>query len=67
MSTLYLITPIVILQYFEQDDPDLYVTKIRFIEENDVEDMDLTFQEEEYRDGRLDKVMHIIWIFYYDI
>ncbi len=47
---------IFVLQYFEQDDPDLYVTKIRYIEENDVEDMDMVFSEEEYKDGRLDRV-----------
>ena len=45
------------LQYFEQDDPELYVTKIKYIEENDVNDMELVFAEEEYVDGRLDKVI----------
>lgn len=32
------------------------MTKIRYIEENDVEDMDMVFSEEEYKDGRLDRV-----------
>lgn len=35
-------------KYFEQDDPDLYVSKIKYILENDVEDMELNFSEEEY-------------------
>ena len=39
-----------------QDDPDLYVSKIKYIEENNVDDMDLVFSEEEYKDGHLDKV-----------
>lgn len=43
-------------QYFEQDDPDLYVTKVQFIEKNDVEDMELVFAEEEYKDGKIEKV-----------
>ena len=45
-----------IFQYFEQDDPELYKTKIKFIAENDVDDMELTFAEEVYADGRLEKV-----------
>jgi hypothetical protein len=45
------------LQYFEQDDPDLYLTKVKYILEHDVEDMDLFFVEEEYdRFGQLLKV-----------
>ena len=35
-------------QYFETDDPELYKSKIRYIEENDINDMDLFFCEEEY-------------------
>lgn len=35
-------------KYFEQDDPQLYLSKIKYIEENDVADMELTFSEEEY-------------------
>lgn len=45
------------LQYFEQDDPDLYLSKIKYILENDVEEMELYFVEEEYdKDGQLLKV-----------
>ncbi|XP_013781434.2 apoptosis-resistant E3 ubiquitin protein ligase 1-like isoform X1 [Limulus polyphemus] len=48
-------------KYFEQDDPDLYVSKIRYILENDVEDMELTFTEEEYdNNGQLVKVVELI-------
>ncbi len=43
-------------QYFEQDDPELYLTKIRYIEENDVNDMELSFSEEEYEGGALARV-----------
>jgi hypothetical protein len=39
------------LQYFETDDPELYKTKIKYIEENDIEGMELTFSEEEYSVG----------------
>jgi hypothetical protein len=35
-------------QYFESDDPDLYTTKIQYILENDVTDLDLVFAEEEF-------------------
>ncbi|XP_052269096.1 apoptosis-resistant E3 ubiquitin protein ligase 1-like isoform X1 [Dreissena polymorpha] len=35
-------------KYFETDDPELYKTKIKYIEENDIEGMELTFSEEEY-------------------
>ncbi|CAH0777685.1 unnamed protein product [Bemisia tabaci] len=34
--------------YFEQDDPDLYLTKVKYILEHDVNDMDLYFTEEDY-------------------
>ena len=44
------------LQYFEQDDPDLYVTKVKYIEENTVDGMELVFAEEEYKNGSLDRV-----------
>ncbi|KAF4518827.1 hypothetical protein B566_EDAN008156 [Ephemera danica] len=41
-------------KYFEQDDPDLYLTKVKYILEHDVEDMELFFVEEEYdRFGQL--------------
>ena len=44
-------------KYFEQDDPDLYLSKIKYILENDVEDMEMYFIEEEYdKDGQLVKV-----------
>ena len=44
-------------KYFEQDDPQLFLSKIKFIEDNDVSDMDLTFSEEEYDDkGQLIRV-----------
>lgn len=36
------------LQYFEQDDPDLYLSKVKYILEHDVEEMELYFVEEEY-------------------
>ena len=39
-------------QYFETDDPELYKTKIKFIEQNDIEgDIELSFSEEEYIQG----------------
>ncbi|XP_053395047.1 apoptosis-resistant E3 ubiquitin protein ligase 1-like [Mercenaria mercenaria] len=38
-------------RYFETDDPELYKTKIKYIEENDIEGMELTFSEEEYNVG----------------
>lgn len=48
-------------KYFEQDDPDLYVSKIKYILENDVEDMELYFSEEEYTDsGKLLRTTELI-------
>lgn len=39
------------------DDPELYKTKVKYILENDIEEMDLTFSEEEYSpEGHLIKV-----------
>ena len=35
-------------QYFESDNPELYTTKVQYITENDVTDLDLVFAEEEY-------------------
>jgi hypothetical protein len=35
----------------------LYKTKIKFIEDNSIEDMELTFIEEEYSDGQLVRVI----------
>lgn len=48
-------------KYFEQDDPDLYVSKIKYILENDVDDMELYFTEEEYTNsGQLLKTTELI-------
>jgi hypothetical protein len=45
------------IQHFETDDKDLYRSKIKYIEENDPADLDITFVEEEYNsDGQLVKV-----------
>lgn len=41
----------VFVQYFENDDPDLYTTKIQYIRDNDVSDLELVFAEEEFSDG----------------
>ena len=44
-------------KYFEHDDPPLFLTKIKYIEENDVSDMELTFSEDEYDEqGKLLRV-----------
>ena len=37
-----------LLQYFESDDPDLYTRKIQYILENDVSELCLVFEEEEF-------------------
>ncbi|XP_046612589.1 apoptosis-resistant E3 ubiquitin protein ligase 1 isoform X2 [Neodiprion virginianus] len=48
-------------KYFEQDDPDLYLSKVKYILENDVEEMELYFVEEEYdKSGQLLKVAELI-------
>ncbi|EEB18783.1 ubiquitin-protein ligase, putative [Pediculus humanus corporis] len=48
-------------RYFEQDDPDLFLSKIKYIKENDVEDMELYFIEEEYcENGQLIKTIELI-------
>ncbi|KAK2167204.1 hypothetical protein LSH36_31g04034 [Paralvinella palmiformis] len=47
-------------KYFEKDDPDLYTQKICYIENNDVDDLDLTFSEEEFYDGKLIKVVELL-------
>ena len=47
---------IIFLQYFETDDPDLFETKIKYILENDVSDLDMDFTEEEF-----DSVSHEVW------
>ena len=46
-------------QYFETDDPEFYKTKVCFILNNDVSEMDLVFAEEKYsKSGQLEKVIH---------
>lgn len=47
------------LQYFETDDEEFYKTKVCFILNNDVSEMDLVFAEEKYsKSGQLEKVAH---------
>jgi hypothetical protein len=58
-----LLFEMVSFQYFEQDDPDLYLNKIKYILEHDVEEMDLYFVEEDYdQAGQLHKVSFILTI-----
>ncbi|XP_071079014.1 apoptosis-resistant E3 ubiquitin protein ligase 1-like [Haliotis cracherodii] len=48
-------------KYFETDDPELFKTKIQYIEEHDINDMDLTFCEEEYSStGQLVKTVDLV-------
>jgi len=48
-------------RYLEQDDPDLYLNKVKFIEDNDVDNMDLYFVEEEYcPNGQLLKTVDLV-------
>ncbi|XP_060068994.1 apoptosis-resistant E3 ubiquitin protein ligase 1-like [Ylistrum balloti] len=47
-------------KYFETDDPELYKTKVQFIDENDIDDMELSFSEEEYSDGQLQRVVDLV-------
>ncbi|XP_063222882.1 apoptosis-resistant E3 ubiquitin protein ligase 1 isoform X2 [Bacillus rossius redtenbacheri] len=48
-------------KYFEQDDPDLYLSKVKYILEHDVDEMELYFVEEEYdRYGQLTKVVELM-------
>ncbi|XP_018896892.1 apoptosis-resistant E3 ubiquitin protein ligase 1 isoform X2 [Bemisia tabaci] len=48
-------------KYFEQDDPDLYLTKVKYILEHDVNDMDLYFTEEDYdQSGQLVQIVELI-------
>jgi hypothetical protein len=50
-----------VLQYFEQDDPDLYLSKVKYILEHDVEEMELYFVEEEYdKFGQVMKVSRLL-------
>lgn len=48
-------------KHFEQDDPDLYRNKIKYIIEHDVDEMDLYFVEEEYcGSGQLTRTVELI-------
>eukprot|EP00118_Oscarella_pearsei_P000174 m.4369 g.4369 ORF g.4369 m.4369 type:complete len:1002 (+) comp10615_c0_seq2:6-3011(+) len=40
--------------HFESDDPEFFVTKVKYVKENDVEDLDLVFAEDVYTDGKLE-------------
>ncbi|CAH1791950.1 unnamed protein product [Owenia fusiformis] len=47
-------------RYFEQDDPSFYMSKIKYIEENDITDMELLFTEDEYDNaGKLEQVIEL--------
>lgn len=49
--------PFCFSQYFETDDQEFYKTKVCFILNNDVSEMDLVFAEEKYsKSGQLEKV-----------
>lgn len=50
-------------KYFEQDDPDLYLSKVKYLLENNIDDIDteLYFVEEQYdNSGQLVKVIELI-------
>ncbi|KAG7282457.1 hypothetical protein CRUP_018174, partial [Coryphaenoides rupestris] len=48
-------------KYFETDDQEFYKTKVCFILNNDVSEMDLVFAEEKYsKAGQLEKVVELI-------
>ncbi|CAG7727095.1 unnamed protein product [Allacma fusca] len=48
-------------KYFEQDDPELYDAKVKYIlDSSQVDDMDLTFSEEVYAEGKLVSVIDLI-------
>lgn len=50
-------------KYFEQDDPDLYLSKIKFILDNDLDqmDMEIYFIEEQYdTNGQLLRAVELI-------
>ncbi|XP_021965341.1 apoptosis-resistant E3 ubiquitin protein ligase 1 [Folsomia candida] len=49
-------------KYFEQDDPELFMTKVKYLLENDVAPMELTFTEDEYSqsNGKLLKSVELI-------
>uniref|UniRef100_A0A8D8SWN9 HECT-type E3 ubiquitin transferase n=1 Tax=Cacopsylla melanoneura TaxID=428564 RepID=A0A8D8SWN9_9HEMI len=47
--------------HFQLDDPDLYSQKVKYICENDVTDLHLTYEDEEYNpDGTLAKTIELI-------
>uniref|UniRef100_H2ZJ69 HECT-type E3 ubiquitin transferase n=1 Tax=Ciona savignyi TaxID=51511 RepID=H2ZJ69_CIOSA len=47
--------------HFESDDPDLYMSKVKYILENDVTDAELTFSEEQFTShGALKKVVELV-------
>lgn len=49
------------VQYFEQDDPEFFLGKVKYLLDNDVLEMELTFSEEEYStSGQLIKVKKIV-------
>ncbi|KAG8182939.1 hypothetical protein JTE90_010568 [Oedothorax gibbosus] len=48
-------------KYFEHDDPELYVNKVKYILENDIDSMGLYFMEEVYgNDGQLIEEVNLI-------
>ena len=48
-------------QYFESDDKDLFRSKIKYIQENDPEDLGVVFAEEEYdKQGHVERVSLIV-------
>ncbi|NXY43972.1 AREL1 ligase, partial [Ceuthmochares aereus] len=48
-------------KYFETDDPEFYKSKVCFILNNDVSEMDLVFAEEKYsKIGQLEKVVELV-------
>ncbi|XP_004699091.1 apoptosis-resistant E3 ubiquitin protein ligase 1 [Echinops telfairi] len=48
-------------KYFETDDPEFYKSKVCFILNNDMSEMELVFAEEKYnRAGQLDKVVELM-------
>lgn len=56
-----ILTFLLLFQHFEQDDPELFLSKVKYILENDVAELELTFSEEEYdTNGRLKKTVELI-------
>lgn len=54
---MYLFPVFLSSQYFETDDPEFYKSKVCFILNNDMSEMELVFAEEKYnKSGQLDKV-----------